>query len=67
MFLLCIIDRLPRGHRLFLILNLVMIGGTLREIIGENLFSFYTRHSLVVINFLVVLAFLLFARLKKLS
>jgi hypothetical protein len=42
--------------------DLFMIGGTLREILGKTAFRFYTHHSLVAVNFLVLLAIL--ARLR---
>lgn len=59
------IGRLPRTHRYILGGNLLIIGGSLREILGKTLFRFYNRKSLMVINYLVVLFYLAYVRLKK--
>ncbi len=47
--------------------DLILIGATLREILGTTLFRFYTHRSLVVINFLVVLAALAHIRARKID
>ena len=61
------IDRFPRGIRIAVLINFVLIGGTLREILGQTLFTFYTGHSLVAVNFLFVLCFLSHLRFKRLA
>jgi hypothetical protein len=54
--------RLSRSWRVVAAVNLILIGGTLREVLGKTVFHFYTRHSLVAINFLIVLAVLAYLR-----
>ena len=53
--------------RYILVINFVVIGASLREILGKEIFRFYTQYSLVVINYVIVLFFLLYARLKSYS
>jgi hypothetical protein len=48
-----------------LVADFVMIGGSLREVLGKAIFRFYTHESLVVINFLVVILCLYYARTKR--
>jgi hypothetical protein len=50
-----------------LILNLAVIGGTLREILGKTLFRVYTHHSLVAVNYIIVLAALVYMRAKEIA
>jgi len=59
------IDEFRRGLKYAAVVNLIVIGGTLREILGRALFTFYTGHSLVVLNFLFVLFCLSYLRLKQ--
>ena len=47
--------------------DLILIGATLREVLGATIFHFYTHRSLVVINFLVVLAALAHIRARKID
>lgn len=47
--------------------DLVLIGGTLREVLGKTLFRFYTHQSLIVVNFIVILAVLAHVRARKIS
>ena len=54
----------PAGQAL-LGLNFVLIGTSLIELWGRSLFRFYTRQALVVLNFLVVLAFLAYLRARR--
>jgi len=54
----------PAGLKWTAIVNLCIIGGTLREILGKTLFRFYTHHSLATLNFLVVLALLFYLQVK---
>jgi len=65
LLLLNTLDRFRPVWKGILIADLIMIGGTLREVLGKELFRFYTHESLVVINFLIVIFYLLFARAKK--
>ncbi len=65
MLILDKIDRFPGGLKFAAVVNLIVIGGTLREILGQALFTFYTGHSLVVLNFLFVLFCLSYLRLKQ--
>ena len=60
-----LIQALPKFPPLWkyaLIADLIIIGATLREVLGKDLFHFYTRKSLVVVNYLIVLAALAYAR-----
>jgi len=59
------IDRFSRGLKYTLIANFIVIGGALRETLGQALFTFYTGHSLVILNFLFVLFCLSYLRLKQ--
>jgi hypothetical protein len=47
--------------------DLVIIGGTLREVLGTTLFRFYTHHSLVVLNIGVLLAVLAHVRARRIA
>lgn len=66
-FLLNSIGRFPPILRYVLIVNLVIIGASLREIMGKEVFRFYTQYSLVVLNHLIVLFYLFYSRIKKYS
>jgi hypothetical protein len=59
------IGRFPPALKYILAGNFLVIGGSLREILGKTLFRFYNRKSLMVINSLVVLFYLAYVRLKK--
>lgn len=53
------------GLVIILIVLAVVIGGSLREILGENIFRFYAQHTLVFLNFLFVLFCLFYMRYRK--
>ncbi len=65
MLLLNSLDRFKPVWKYILIADFLVIGGSLREVLGKTLFRFYTHQSLVVINFLVLLFFLFYGRAKK--
>lgn len=66
-FLLNSLGRFPPILRYVLIVNLVMIGASLKEILGKEVFRFYTQYSLVVFNHLLVLFYLFYSRVRKYS
>jgi hypothetical protein len=55
--------RLSPAWRIVAFADLLLIGGTLREVLGKTAFRFYTHHSLVALNFIVVL--LVLAHLRR--
>ena len=55
----------PRGWKYLVVIDLLLIGGTLREVLGKRLFRFYTGMHLVAVNFLVIVAVLIYMRLNK--
>lgn len=57
--------KFPPLWKYILIADLIIIGATLREVLGKDLFHFYTRKSLVVVNYLIVLAALAAARFNR--
>ena len=59
--------RFPLAWKYVLAVDLILIGATLQEVLGKTLFRFYTYNSLIVINFLIVLAALAYIRAKKLA
>jgi hypothetical protein len=59
--------KFPRLGKYVLAVDLILIGATLREVLGKTLFRFYTYNSLIVINFLIVLAVLAYMRAKELA
>jgi hypothetical protein len=66
--LLCIdmFRRLPLVARIVLLANLALIGASLREVLGKAGFDLFRAYSLVTINFLILLGFLFYGRMKKL-
>jgi hypothetical protein len=60
-------EKFPSLLKYVLIANFVIIGGTLREVLGRDLFHFYARQSLVVVNYLLALFFLFYLRFKKIA
>ena len=58
---------LSRPWKWTLAADLILIGGSLREILGKTLFRLYTHHSLVAVNFLVLLAVLVHVRDRKIA
>jgi len=64
-FLLNYMDEFPAFLKYGLIINFIIIGASLMEILGRDAFRFYTRNSLVVINYLIVLFYLFYARIRK--
>lgn len=65
--LLNLIGKFPPVLKYVLIIDLIAIGASLREILGKYGFRFYTQHSLVVISYLIVLFYLLYSRIKDYS
>jgi hypothetical protein len=63
--LLNYIGLFPPALKYILAGNFIIIGASLREILGKTLFRFYNRKSLMVINALIILFGLTYARLKK--
>jgi hypothetical protein len=55
----------PAGLKWAAIVNLFLIGGTLREVLGKTLFRFYTHHSLAAVNFLLVLVLLFYLQVNS--
>jgi len=64
-FILNYINRFPPVFRYLLVGNFIVMGASLIEIIGKTLFRFYTRKSLIVVNAVIILSGLAYARLKK--
>jgi hypothetical protein len=64
-FLLNDLEKFPLLLKYGLIVNFIIIAGSLREILGQEVFHFYTRYSLVVLNYLIVLFYLFYARIRK--
>lgn len=62
-FLINVIDKFPPILRYVLIVNFIIIGMSIREIMGKDIFRFYTHYSLVVINYLIVLFYLFYSRM----
>jgi hypothetical protein len=63
-----IMNNVPTFSRVWkyvIAIDLIIIGGTLREVLGKTLFRFYTHRSLAVVNFLVLLVVLINTRAKK--
>lgn len=63
-FLLNLIGKFPAFLKYFLIVDLIIIGASLKEIMGKDLFQFYTQYSLVAINCLIVLFYLFYSRIS---
>ncbi|NOR21272.1 MAG: DUF2029 domain-containing protein [Candidatus Aminicenantes bacterium] len=63
-FLINYIDKFPKVLKYLLIANLIIIGGSLREVLGKDAFRFYTGYSLVLISYLIVLFHLFYLRVK---
>jgi hypothetical protein len=63
--LLNYIGRFPPALKYILAGNFIIIGVSLREILGKTLFRFYNRKSLMVINALIILGGLAYLRMKK--
>jgi len=59
--------RFPRTAQIILVVNFVITSTSLIEIWGRELFHLYTHHALVVLNFLVVLASLIYLRAQDKS
>lgn len=65
--LLNLIGKFPPVLKYVLIIDLLAIGASLREVLGKQGFRFYTQHSLVVLSYLVVLCYLFYSRAKNYS
>ncbi|HEA65045.1 MAG TPA: DUF2029 domain-containing protein [Candidatus Aminicenantes bacterium] len=63
-FLINYIDKFPKVLKYLLIANLIIIGGSLWEVLGKDVFRFYTGYSLVVISYLIILFYLFYLRVK---
>ncbi|MFP4081865.1 MAG: glycosyltransferase family 87 protein [Candidatus Aminicenantes bacterium] len=63
--LLSLLGRFPRVLRYILIADFVIIGASLREVLGKEVFRFYTHYSLVAMNHLIILFCLFYSRLKR--
>jgi Glycosyltransferase family 87 len=61
------LDRLSPAWRYTAGIDLLLIGGTLREVLGKTAFRFYTHHSLVALNFLVILLVLVHLRKRDIA
>jgi hypothetical protein len=59
--------RFPLAWKYVLAVDLILIGATLQEVLGKTLFRFYTYNSLIVINFLIVLAALAYIRAAEVN
>lgn len=65
--LLNYMEKFPAFLKYGLIINFIIIGVSLKEILGKDNFDFYTQNSLVVINYLIVLFYLFFTRFREYS
>ena len=63
--LLTALPRFRRVERVVLIVDFILIGGTLREVLGKTAFRFYQGRSLVVPCFLFLLWMLFVARRRR--
>jgi len=63
-FLINYADKFPKVLKYVLIANLIIIGGSLREVLGKDAFRFYTGYSLVVISYLIILFHLFYLRVR---
>ncbi|MGA2586394.1 MAG: glycosyltransferase family 87 protein [Candidatus Aminicenantales bacterium] len=61
------LPKLPPSWKTVLIVDFIMIGASLREILGKTLFRFYNYNSLMAINFLVILGALAYVRAKRIA
>lgn len=64
-YLIAALPKFAPAWKYIVIADLIMIGATLREVLGKDLFHFYTRNSIIAVNFLVLLAALAYARFGK--
>jgi hypothetical protein len=67
MLILNVFHRFSRFLQIFLVINFAAISTSIVEVWGRALFDFYARHSLVVINYLVVLFALAYLRMRRLA
>ena len=58
-------ESFPSLGKFFLVMNFIVIGASLREILGKEAFRFYTGYSLVALNHLIILFFLFYLRLRQ--
>jgi hypothetical protein len=65
--LLNYMEKFPAYLKYGLIINFIIIGASLKEILGKVAFDFYTQNSLLVINYLIVLFYLFYMRVRKYS
>ncbi len=64
--LISLVNKFSPALKSILIANLVAIGASLVEVMGHKAFRFYTQHSLVVVSYLLILAYLFYSRVKSL-
>jgi len=64
--LLQVFARFSRPLRAFVVVNFILIGGTLQEILGRSAFRSYTTRSLIVPSILFVLSVIFLARKRRL-
>jgi len=63
--LLTVFNRLTSWEKGILIADFILIGGTLREVLGKTMFRYYTGHSFVVPSFLIVFGMLVLVRRRR--
>jgi hypothetical protein len=65
MLLLRVFPLFPRLLQIVLAINFAVVGTSVVEVWGRGLFDFYTRHSLVVINYAIILFALFYLRKSR--
>ncbi|MFQ6082305.1 MAG: glycosyltransferase family 87 protein [Candidatus Aminicenantia bacterium] len=66
MMLINYIDRFPKSFKYLLIINFIFIGATLYDLLGRQIYSQFMRFSILTINFIIVVFYLSYLRLKQL-
>jgi len=56
---------IPRAWKWILAVNFAVIGGSMREILQTVPFRYFTRHSLIAVDFLILLAGMVALRVRK--
>lgn len=64
-FLLNFIGIFPPFMRYGMIINFIIIGASLMEVMGKEIFRFYTHYALVAVNYLIVLFYLFYLRMRN--
>ncbi len=65
MILINYFDGFSLWLKILIIVNLLLIGGSIYEILGKELFRVYTKFSIVTVNYLILIFILAYLRLKK--